>query len=75
MATYKTAEVAKSEKSLKRFQVTPVSPFLLLIVELTIDVVYCFVSMLSLLIVAEGKNQWFMDSICRKLVTCNDLNA
>lgn len=46
MDTYKTAEVAKNEKSLKRFQVTPVSPFLLLIVELTFYVVYYFVSML-----------------------------
>ena len=42
----------RERKILKRFQVTPVSPFLLLIVELTIYVVYCFVSMLSLLIVA-----------------------
>lgn len=42
----------RERKILKRFQVTPVSPFLLLIVELTIYVIYCFVSMLSLLIVA-----------------------
>lgn len=39
----------RERKILKRFQVTPISPLKLLIVELTIYVVYCFVSMLTLI--------------------------
>ncbi len=38
----------RERKILKRFQVTPVSPLKLLIVEFTIYVVYCLVSMLTL---------------------------
>ncbi|MDD5947538.1 MAG: ABC transporter permease [Oscillospiraceae bacterium] len=38
----------RERKILKRFQVTPVSPFLLLMVEFTIYVVYCIVSMMTL---------------------------
>ncbi|MGN0735324.1 MAG: ABC transporter permease [Anaerovoracaceae bacterium] len=39
----------RERKILKRFQVTPISPLKLLIVELTIYVVYCLVSMLTLI--------------------------
>lgn len=39
----------RERKILKCFQVTPISPLKLLIVELTIYVVYCFVSMLTLI--------------------------
>ena len=39
----------RERKILKRFQVTPVSPLKLLIVEFTIYVVYCLVSMLTLI--------------------------
>ncbi|MGN0498266.1 MAG: ABC transporter permease [Acutalibacteraceae bacterium] len=39
----------RERKILKRFQVTPVSPLKLLIVEFTIYVVYCIVSMLTLI--------------------------
>ncbi|MGN0169521.1 MAG: ABC transporter permease [Lachnospiraceae bacterium] len=39
----------RERKILKRFQVTPVSPVKLLIVEFTIYVVYCIVSLLTLL--------------------------
>lgn len=42
----------RERKILKRFQVTPISPLRLLIVELTIYVVYCLVSMLTLIPVA-----------------------
>ncbi|MGN0648653.1 MAG: ABC transporter permease [Oscillospiraceae bacterium] len=38
----------RERKILKRFQVTPVSPFLLLLVEFSIYVVYCIVSMMTL---------------------------
>ena len=38
----------RERKILKRFQVTPVSPLKLLVVEFTIYVVYCLVSMLTL---------------------------
>ncbi|MGN0546322.1 MAG: ABC transporter permease [Acutalibacteraceae bacterium] len=39
----------RERKILKRFQVTPVSPLKLLIVELSVYVVYCIVSMLTLI--------------------------
>ncbi|MGN0518670.1 MAG: ABC transporter permease [Acutalibacteraceae bacterium] len=39
----------RERKILKRFQVTPISPIKLLIVEFTIYVVYCLVSMLTLI--------------------------
>lgn len=39
----------RERKILKRFQVTPVSPLKLLTVEFTIYVVYCFISMLTLI--------------------------
>ena len=42
----------RERKILKRFQVTPIHPFKLLIVELTIYVVYCLVSMLTLVLTA-----------------------
>ena len=42
----------RERKILKRFQVTPVSPLKLLIVEFTIYVVYCLVSMLTLIFTA-----------------------
>ncbi|MDE6214523.1 MAG: ABC transporter permease, partial [Lachnospiraceae bacterium] len=42
----------RERKILKRFQVTPVSPVKLLAVEFTIYVIYCIISMLTLLPVA-----------------------
>ncbi|MGN1480141.1 MAG: ABC transporter permease [Acutalibacteraceae bacterium] len=42
----------RERKILKRFQVTPVSPLKLLVVEFTIYVVYCIVSMLTLMVTA-----------------------
>lgn len=42
----------RERKILKRFQVTPVSPAKLLVVELTIYVIYCVISMLTLFPVA-----------------------
>ena len=39
----------RERKILKRFQVTPISPLKLLIVEFTIYVVYCIVSMITLI--------------------------
>ena len=39
----------RERKILKRFQVTPVSPLKLLLVELSIYVVYCIVSMITLI--------------------------
>lgn len=42
----------RERKILKRFQVTPVSPLKLLSVEFTIYVVYCLVSMLTLILTA-----------------------
>lgn len=43
----------RERKILKRFQVTPVSPVMLLVVEFTIYVIYAVVSMLTLLPVAK----------------------
>ena len=42
----------RERKILKRFQVSPISPFTLLIVEFSIYVVYCIVSMLTLAILS-----------------------
>lgn len=39
----------RERKILKRFQVTPVSPIMLLAVELSIYIVYCLVSMITLI--------------------------
>ena len=43
----------RERKILKRFQVTPVSPIKLLTVELTIYILYCFLSMISLFITSK----------------------
>lgn len=42
----------RERKILKRFQVTPISPLKLLIVELTIYIVYCIISMVTLIFAA-----------------------
>ena len=44
----------REKKILKRFHVTPVRPVLLLAAELTIYVLYCAVSLVTLAIVAKG---------------------
>lgn len=49
----------RERKILKRFQVTPIHPFTLLLVELSIYIVYCVVSLLTLMLVA--KLIWHMD--------------
>lgn len=43
----------RERKILKRFQVTPVSPIMLLLVELTIYIFYCLVSMIILILVSK----------------------
>lgn len=43
----------RERKILKRFQVTPISPMMLLVVELCIYIIYCIVSMITLYVFAR----------------------